>query len=182
MTTEQSISGCKKGDRKCQSALFNQYADKLFAVALRYTRDKNEAQDVLHEAFMKIFKSIVNFSGNEKNIEYWMKRIVVNEALQLKRKQNRIVLNNYDDTQSAIIQVQPEILSSLSVEEIKGLIADLPEDLRTVFNLYVVDQMNHKEICDLLNISESLSKTRLHRARTQIKNKIIQQNIVSNVG
>lgn len=182
MTTEQSISGCKKGDRKSQSVLFKLYADKLFAVGLRYTRDENEAQDILHEAFMKIFKSIVNFSGNDKNIEYWMKRIVINEALQLKRKQNKIVLNNYMDHQSAIIQVQPDILSSISVDEIKALILELPEDLKSVFNLYVVDQMSHKEICTYLDISESLSKTRLHRARTLIKNKIIQQNIVSNVG
>ena len=81
-----------------------------------------------------------------------------------------------------MINVRPEVISSLSVKEIKKLIEALPEDLKIVFNMFVVDQMNHKEICDLLDISESLSKTRLHRARNIIKEKIVEQNLISNVG
>ena len=68
MTTEQSIKGCKKGDRQCQAALFKEYADQLYPISLRYTRDQNEAQDILQDAFMKIFKKIRSFNGDSKNV------------------------------------------------------------------------------------------------------------------
>ena len=172
MNQKELIAGCLRGDRQCQIELFQQFSGKLLAVCIRYTRHRMEAEDILQDAFVKIFTNLEKYEG-KGSFEGWMRRIVVNTALKNYNKSSyqkeKIGLEDY---QEGILN--PEVLSSLHEEEILKLVSQLPDGYRVVFNLYVIEGFSHREIAEQLEIQESTSRSQLVKARKMLQSKITQ--------
>jgi len=168
--TEAIIRGCIKGKSKYFEALYKLYADKMFAVCRYYTKDYTEAEDILHEGFIKVFESITKFK-NTGSFEGWIRRIMVNTALEKFRKNNKMHFVsddniNIDDTK--IVNVESEI----SAKELFEMINELTPKYKMVFNLFALEGYSHKEISQMLGISEGTSKSNLARARIILKEKV----------
>ncbi len=168
MSLEQLLIACKKNDSKAQEQLYRQLSPKLFAVCLKYSRNYAEAQDNLQEGFLLIFKNIVKFDGRG-SFEGWAKRVVINNVLQQYRKNGflEIVTENIPDEADVIVETD-----AISLEYLLQIIQELPDRYRLVFNLFVIDGYNHKEISELLSIAIGSSKSNLARARLLLKEKI----------
>ena len=171
MTEEQLIKGCIRKDVACQRTLFEQYAGRLMTICLRYSCDKPEAEDMLQEAFIKIFSHIYQYKF-EGSFEGWMKRIVVNCALKAiqKKKTRFLEINNHDSVSPKTDSVA---LSHLSEDELIKLISNLPDGYRIVFNLYVMEGYSHDEIAAMLNIQAATSRSQLVKARKMLQKQIV---------
>jgi RNA polymerase sigma factor (sigma-70 family) len=170
VTENDIILGCINEDRECQRDLFNRYAGKMMTVCLRYARHRMEAEDILQDAFIKVFDNVKRFES-KGSFEGWVRRIVVNTALKNASRHSfqkevmgtdNIVENSED----------PTVLSKLSEDEILRLIQQLPDGYRIVFNLYCIEGYSHKEIGETLGIEESTSRSQLVKARNMLKNKV----------
>lgn len=152
--------------------LFRQYSGKLLAVCIRYTRHRMEAEDILQDAFIKIFKNLEKYEG-KGSFEGWMRRIAVNTALKNYNKSSfqkeKIGLEDYQENALA-----PEVIASLHEEELLKVVGELPDGYKAVFNLYVIEGYSHKEIADRLEIQESTSRSQLVKARKMLQSKITQ--------
>ena len=172
MDQNELITGCIRGNRQYQMALFQKYSGKLLAVCTRYTRHRMEAEDVLQDAFIKIFRNLEKFEG-KGSFEGWMRRIVVNTALKNYNKSSfkkeRIGLEDYQEA-----SMDQDVISSLYKEELLKVIEELPNGYRVVFNLYVIEGFSHREIAQELKIQESTSRSQLVKARKMLQSKITQ--------
>lgn len=168
MGLKKLIHGCKKRNIKAQSDVYQLFANKLFAVSLKYSRNVQEAEDNLQDAFITIFDKIDQFKF-KGSFEGWMKRIVINTALQTYRQKN--VLNLIETNLPEEVEVEIDE-DDISLEFLLKIVQELPERYRMVFNLYVLDGYSHKEISSLLGISEGTSKSNLSRARLILKEKV----------
>jgi len=171
LSEKELIAGVLKQHRHCQAEFFHRFAGKMMTVARRYTRNNAEAEDVLQDAFIKVFSKLdtFNFSGS---LEGWIRRIVVNTALKnIKKKSfsNELYLDTIDIGQI----IEPTAISDLNEEQLIKMIRKLPAGYSTVFNLYVIEGYSHKEIAKELCIQESTSRSQLLKAR-----KMLQQNII----
>jgi RNA polymerase sigma factor (sigma-70 family) len=170
VTENDIILGCINEDRQCQRELFNRYAGKMMTVCLRYARHRMEAEDILQDAFIKVFDNVKRFES-KGSFEGWIRRIVVNTALKNASRhgfQKEIMgTDNVVETSE-----DPTILSKLSEEEILGLIQQLPDGYRMVFNLYCIEGFSHKEIGETLGIEESTSRSQLVKARNMLQTKV----------
>ena len=173
MSLEKLIEKCKQGDLKAQSEVYQLFAGKLFALCLKYSKNYQEAQDNLQDGFITIFKKMhqYQFKGS---FEGWLKRIVVNTALQKYRKKN--VLNLISDEFPDKIEVEVDE-TTVSLDYLLRIIQELPNRYRLVFNMYVLDGYSHREIAEMLEISEGTSKSNLSRARQILKRKV-EQNVL----
>lgn len=171
MTEKELVKGCVREDRRCQQELFLRYSGKMLAVCLRYTRHRMEAEDILQDAFIKVFDNISKFEF-KGSFEGWIRRIVINTALKnyskKSFKQEQIGLENQPE-----LPLEPEIYNTLQEEELLRLISRLPDGYRVVFNLYAVEGYSHKEIADLLGIQESTSRSQLVKARKMLQGMIV---------
>ena len=169
MSLERLIKNCIKQDAQAQSQLYKQYASKLFTLCLKYSRNYAEAEDNLHDAFITVFSKI-NQYNNKGSFEGWLKRIAINTSLQRYRENVGV----YDITDEGNIEdVSVDINDKdFSIDFLLGLIQELPDRYRLVFNLYVLDGYTHVEISELINISIGTSKSNLARARLILKDKI----------
>ncbi|HEY6977952.1 MAG TPA: sigma-70 family RNA polymerase sigma factor [Chitinophagaceae bacterium] len=172
MTEEQLIKGCIRHDVECQRILFDQYAGHMMTICLRYSCDRPEAEDILQEAFIKIFSHLSQYKF-EGSFEGWMKRIVVNCALKMIQKK-RIRFSEINNQDLTSTQTDPDALSNLTEDELLKLISNLPDGYRIVFNLYVMEGYNHDEIAALLRIQPTTSRSQLVKAR-----KLLQKQIMS---
>ncbi|MBW3467233.1 RNA polymerase sigma factor [Arthrospiribacter ruber] len=175
-TTERDLlKGCLKGERKAQQQLYEQYSGKFLAICIRYVKDRDLAEDVMIEGFMKIFEKLTQFE-EKGSFEGWMKRIIVTQSLLTLRNNKNL---NMEVTMDSTLQVSDAIyeLTHLETSELLELIKELPVGYRTVFNLYAIEGYSHAEIADLLGITESTSKSQLNRARNVLKQKIADQQI-----
>ncbi len=168
MSLEKLINKCKRKDIKAQSEIYQLFSGKLFALCLKYSRNYQEAQDNLQNGFILIFEKIeqYNFKGS---FEGWLKRIIINTALQTYREKNVLNLVTEEIPDKVEIEIDDE---QVSLDFLLKLIQELPDRYRMVFNLYVLDGYPHKEIANMLNISEGTSKSNLSRARVILRNKI----------
>jgi RNA polymerase sigma-70 factor (ECF subfamily) len=169
MSLERLIARCVNNDRKAQEEIYRIYSGKLFGLCLKYSRDRAEAEDNLQDGFITIFKKIEQFK-HKGSFEGWMKRIVINTTLQKYREKN--VLNLVQDSEIRDeVEVEVEE-NNISLDYLLGVIQDLPNQYRLVFNLYVLDGYSHKEVAEALQISEGTSKSNLSRARSILKKRI----------
>tara|TARA_R110000796_G_scaffold183498_2_gene300088 strand:+ start:189724 stop:190272 length:549 start_codon:yes stop_codon:yes gene_type:complete len=168
LSLEELINNCKKGNRKAQEQLYRDYSRVLFGVCLKYSRNKTEAEDNLHDSFMTIFKKIdqFNFKGS---FEGWIKRITVNTVLQKYRKETSLSL--VPDNIEQEVEVDSGYLD-ISLPTLLKYIQDLPNKYRLTFNMYVLDGYSHSEISELLGTSTGTSKSNLARARMILRDKI----------
>ena len=166
MTEKELIQGCKNEDRQAQKLLYERYAPRFFALCKRYVKTPEDAEDVLVEGFFKIMTRIDQYTG-EGNFEGWMRRIMVNESLMFLRKANKrpyteeIVNLEHTDHYN--------VVDELAAQDILRLLDRLPEGYRTVFNLYVLEGLKHREIAELLGISINTSKSQLILAKKRMQ-------------
>jgi RNA polymerase sigma factor (sigma-70 family) len=184
LVDELIIEGCIAGKRDAQSALYRKYSSVMLAICLRYAQTRDEAEDILSEAFLKIFTNIRSYR-KEGSFEGWMKRIMINHALNYYRKNRKNPFIEDIDTISEKDILNEDVQSSdhapVSAEVLTSLIQMLPRGYRMVFNLYVFEEFSHKEIAVMLNISENTSKTQLLKARKMLRRKLFDLNLVKNV-
>lgn len=177
MTLDKLIIQCKKQDAKAQGELYNQYSAVLFAICLRYSPNYAEAEDNLQDAFLTIFKKVGQYNG-KGSFEGWMKRVTVNTVLQKYRKQRTFkILDEGQIEDEADIEIDEE---TIPLDYLLKIIQELPDRYRLVFSMYVMDGYQHKEIADLLGISDGTSKSNLARARMILKTKIEDYNTHNN--
>ena len=171
------IKECLRKNTQAHEELYNKYSRKMFAICYRYTANYHTAEDILQESFIKIFDNLKSYKG-EGSFEGWMKKIVINSALAnfRKKKNNNISI---DDDNTFEIAIEENPFNILSAQEIIGMIQSLPNGYREVLNLYIIDGYAHKEISEMLNISEANSKLRLNRARNILKNILSQSKNLS---
>lgn len=168
--SKQLVEQCQRGNAFAQKRLYDQYANRLFRVSLRYVRNEPEAEEVLMNGFLKVFRAIGNFTYRDDNgLEAWLRRIVVNEALQYLRAHRHLPLFQADEDAESQPDSVPLPDTNLDAERIYALIRELPPGYRTVFNLYVIEGYTHREIAEQLSISENTSKSQLSKARALLQ-------------
>ncbi|MHA7101080.1 RNA polymerase sigma-70 factor (ECF subfamily) [Roseivirga pacifica] len=175
------IQKCIKGNLKAQRELYDRYAAKLMPMAMRYAKSQEDAEDILQDAFIKIFNSLESFR-KEAQFLTWMKRIVINTAINHNRK--KLYQQPMLDIEKTPLHVEKElVISQLHFSELMAMFQKLPVGCRTVFNLYAIEGYAHKEIAEMLEISEGTSKSQFARARTLLKQMIeeAERVITSNV-
>ncbi len=170
MKTEDQtlVEGCLRRDSQCQRQLYENYKVLLFRICLRYAKDRPQAEDMLQEGFVKIFTDLHQFRA-EGNLGAWMRRVMVNVALQYLRREKRFKF--VDDTMIADTHYQTTdgLYAKLDAQRLTQLLQQLPVGYRTVFNLYVVEGYSHKEIAQELTISVSTSKSQLFKAKAALR-------------
>ena len=171
-TIDDLLEGCKKSHPKMQQLLYEMLAPRMFGICMRYAKDRYEAEDILQAGFVKVFQKISDFRG-DGSFEGWIKRIMVNTAIELYRKNQRMLtIVTIDEVYN---EAHPTLnINNLEAKDLLNLIQNLPLAYRVVFNMYAIEGYTHKEIAEQLNISESASKTQLSRARTLLKQQIKQ--------
>ncbi len=177
MNEQLLVENCKQGQSSAQHLLYQKYADALYATTFRYLGERMEAEDAATEAFIKIFGNIHNFEWRgERSLWYWMKRIAVNEALMKIRKRKQMEIISIDGAAPVYFGAEQEqVLSNMSVNEIMAVIHTMPIGYRTVFNLYIFEDMSHAEIATHLGISEVTSRSQLYKARKLLQEYILKQ-------
>ena len=176
MGLKDLIYKCKKQDRNAQEQLYRLYAGKLFGLCLKYSDNRQQAEDNLQDGFVTIFEKISQYK-DAGSFEGWMKRIIINTALQKHRQQKVYGITNEDHLREDEVEVESE---DLSVDFLLECVQALPDRYRQVFNLYVLDGYSHKEIAEMLNISEGTSKSNLARARMALKDRIEKNQNIQN--
>jgi len=171
------IEKCIEWDRHAQNVLYNKYASTMFAVCCRYSRNTEEAEDVLQEGFMKVFEHINKFR-KEGSLEGWIRRIMVNTAIQkFRNRKNELKVVDLESSHAELNQFYTDdILSQIGAKELIGMIQNLPPAYQMVFNLYVFEGLKHREIAEQLGVSEGTSKSNLFDARA-----ILQKNITGSL-
>ena len=171
LTDEQLLYQCLNNNRKAQNILYKKFSPKLFGTCLRYSKNNTDAEDILQEGFIKIFKYLKDFR-NEGHFEGWMRKIMVTTALNFYKRKS--LLNKEVDPEfvNAPSMSVPDVISLLSSEELLSMIQELPDGYRMVFNLNTIEGYSHKEIGKIMNISVNTSKSQLSRARNSLQNKI----------
>lgn len=165
------------GDRRAQHQLFNMFSPKMLGVCRQYLKNNDLAEEVMLSGFLKMFAHLQDFK-NEGSFEGWIRRIMVNESIsQLRKDKNLNFISN--ETIENTTEYSTYIETELEEAEIQKLIDSLPDGYKTVFVLYAVEGYKHSEIAELLQISESTSKTQLFKARKLLQNKVNKQNNIS---
>ena len=164
------IKACSNGDHNAFNKIYNKYSGIMYSICLRYMNSHNDAQDALQEGFIKVYNKISSYSFSG-SFEGWMKRIFINTSIELIRKKK--YHQDIDYLKESEIKMTSKIeIGSMDAKKMIDLIQKLPQGYRTVFNMYVIDGYSHKEISEVLSISESTSKSQLFKARKQLQIKL----------
>lgn len=173
MTEEELASKCRQADNKARKELYERYGGSLMAICLRYIGDRESAKDVLHDGFIRIFQSMGQFTyQGEGSLKAWLSKVMVNEALGYLRRHTQMTqqevlmeeVPDNPDTDESVCNIPHRVLMRM--------ISELPEGYRTVFNLYVFEGRSHKEIAQVLGITEHTSSSQFYRAKTLMIRKI----------
>jgi RNA polymerase sigma factor (sigma-70 family) len=172
---EEIINKCREENSGAQTALYNLFSRKMYGVCLRYAKDSAEAEDILQEAFVRVFNKIKQFEF-KGSFEGWMRRIMVNTALEKFRKHDRLYpveeMKIYESTEWV-----EDTISTITANDLLRIIQELPPRYKMVFNLFAIEGYSHQEIGEMMNISEGTSKSNLSRARV-----ILQKSVAENFG
>lgn len=163
------LAGCHKEDAQSQRILYDLFKGRLMGLCRRYTANREEAKDVLQEAFIKIFRKIHQLTDPDK-LEAWLKSITVNTAIDHFRRKRIVPMNPIDE--SMIEVMHDDVVPAVTDEILVFLVSQLPDGCRLIFNLYVVEGYSHKEIAEHLQITEGTSRSQLNYAKTTLKNKL----------
>lgn len=171
---QQLIKACRRGQPRAQRELYQRYVQAMYHVALRLVGERTRAEDVVQEAFMRVFRQLDQYRG-EATIGSWIKRITINTALNELRRTRHLSFTNLDGLENLEVHTENPRPATFSVREIHQGIQDLPEGSRVVLSLYLLEGYQHQEISQILNISVSTSKSQYHRAK-----KLLQDILVKN--
>lgn len=168
MLTKEIEEQFTKGNRKAFDVVYAAFSGAMFALCLRYTRCADDAQDVLQEAFIKVYRSCGQYS-TDRPLAAWIKTITINTALSYIKKNYRFELHEDDDffDEQHEIRFDAEDQEQLK-KKLLQILNELPDGYRTIFNLFVIENLTHKEIAEYLSISESTSKTQYFKAKKMI--------------
>ncbi|MBP6090666.1 MAG: RNA polymerase sigma factor [Crocinitomicaceae bacterium] len=169
------IIECVNGNVKAQRFLFDKFAPKMLAVCMRYTKNKSDAEDVLQDAFIKVFKNIGAFK-NEGSLEGWIRRIMVNTSLDQIRKNNKFLKDTELDAVSYKLEKTDFSFDNLETEDLLKMINNMPNGYKIVFNMFAIEGYSHQEIASTLGVSENTSKSQYLRARSYLKNELEKIN------
>jgi RNA polymerase sigma-70 factor (ECF subfamily) len=164
------VLACQENKPAAQQELYDMFKSKMFGICLRYAGSYDDAQDILQEGFLKVFEKIRQF-GFKGAFEGWIRKIMVNTALEKYRLHYRQVPLNENITEIEYEQ-ESDIHAEIDMHELVKIIQDLSPRYRIVFNLYALEGYSHKEISDMLQITEGTSKSNLSRARTILQEKV----------
>ena len=165
------IEGCRAGDRKMQEMLYQRFSGKMFSVCLRYSGNNDDAQDLLQEGFIKIYKNLDKYRG-DGSFEGWIRRIFVNTSIEHYRKKSALQ-KAIDPAEVMVEDKEWNVLDDLAEGDIIKLIQQLSPGYKLVFNMHVIEGYSHKEIGEILGINEGTSKSQLARAKTVLKKMIL---------
>ncbi|MES2389820.1 MAG: sigma-70 family RNA polymerase sigma factor [Bacteroidota bacterium] len=174
-TEEELIEGCKANKARYQEALYNKYGSVMMGICLRYAYTSFEAEDIFHDAFIKVFKNMQAYKG-AGSFEGWMKHIFVNTAINHFHKNKKRYYHGDLEDAGDMPQSDQDTLSQIDADELLDLIARLPEGYRMVFNLFAIEGYGHKEISEMLGISEGTSKSQLAKARAYLKKSLLKHH------
>lgn len=177
MTDENLVKECVSGNTIAQKKFYDMFARKMMGVCLRYTNNYEEAQDVLQDGFIKIFNKLPMFES-KGSLEGWVRRIMVNTALDAYRKGKKHQKNVDVDSVSFLLDSDDYTIESLNAEDLLKVIQSIPEGYRVVFNLFAIEGYSHKEIAEQLGVTESTSKSQYSRAKKMLRKILIDRNIV----
>ena len=173
---KEILDGCRNDDRKAQERLYRNYYRAMMSLCLRYTKNEEDALEVLNTGFLKIFRNIHRYEAVKASLFTWMRTIIVNSCLDfITSKQKQPQAGELDH--AAEVGIPPEAISKTKSVELLRLIRELPPATQAVFNLYITEGYNHKEIGKLMNISEGTSKWHLSEARKILQKKIREQQL-----
>jgi RNA polymerase sigma factor (sigma-70 family) len=170
-TIEDLIQKCRAGERKAQELLYKQFASKMLGVCMRYATDRMEAEDMLQNGFIRVFQKISDFRG-EGSFEGWVRRIMVHCSIEHYRKHHKMLQMVDMESEGIEQSVNPVAVANLDAKDLMVLIQRLSPGYRMVFNLYAIEGYSHREIGEIMGISEGASKSQLSRARTVLKEQI----------
>lgn len=168
------IEGCIEGDRSAQYTFYKQYARAMYNICYRITNDPDDAEDVLQEAFLSAFRNMHTYKG-EASIGAWLKRIVINASINHIKKQKLM----YEPIEDSHFEEEPVISDDqlvLEIDRVRRAIHRLPDGFRMVFSLYLLEGYDHKEIAEILGITESTSKSQYNRAKKKLR-EILKERI-----
>lgn len=169
---EELIAGCGNGERQLQRELYERYSRQMLVVCMRYAKSQQEAEDVLQEAFIKVFDHIKKFR-KDSSLGYWIKKIVINTALNHRRK--KLYLYPMVDVQDINLSQGPDFpLADIHFKDLLNMIQELPTGCQVIFNLYAIEGYKHHEIAQMLEINEGTSKSQYARAKNLLKEKLTE--------
>ncbi|WP_291911178.1 RNA polymerase sigma factor [Chitinophaga sp. CB10] len=174
---ENVVDRCKKGDVRAFREIYDAYSAAMYNICLRMTNQVSDAEDVLQEAFIQVYRSIGKLE-KDASLTAWIKRIVVNHCLNYLRRK-KVYFEEVGEVEVSEEQGLDEAQFSYTVAAVKSAITALPTGYRTVLNLYLFENYSHKEIADMLGISESTAKTQYMRAKEKVRQIVNQQNIMN---
>jgi len=169
---QEVIAGCRKGDRKMQKRLYDQYCSQMLVVCFRYSKLKSEAEDIMQESFIKVFDHIKDFRG-ESPLKFWIKRIMINTALNYHRSK-LFLYPMVDVTEMKEKDHQEVEATDFHFKDLLQMIQSLPMGCQVIFNLYAIEGYKHDEIAKMLEISPGTSKSQYARARKILQGKLIE--------
>ena len=173
----QLIEACKKGDRAAQKALYDRLAPRMFPVCIRYIGDRALAEDTLQDGFITLFTKLASYKG-DGSFEGWARRIFVTTALMYLRKKDALKMSDDLEVAKGLKTEMTGQIANIGYKELMEMVMSLPTGFRTVFNMYAVEGYSHKEIADILGISEVTSRTQYSRARAILQSKIKERENV----
>lgn len=179
ITDNELVEACLKGSADAQRLLFERYSGRMMGLCLRYAGSREEAEDMLQEGFIRVFEKLDKFSGTGA-FSGWMSTVIVNSALIMIRKKKREGYQEDIDEVSDLRNDEVDVLSQMSANELMAVVQQMPQGYRTVFNLFAIEGYAHKEIADMLDITESTSKTQFHKAKAFLRKELEKLNISSN--
>ena len=165
------IESCIKGDRSAQKVIYDRLAPRMFPVCIRYVGDRELAQDILQDGFVTLFTRLDTYKG-EGSFEGWARKIFVTTALMELRKKDALKMSEDLETVRGMKTETTTQLQNIGYKDLMKVITQLPTGFRTVFNMYAIEGYSHKEIGEILGISETTSRTQLSRARIWLQNKL----------
>ena len=172
---EELIDACRQGDRTAQKELFNLLSPRMYAVCLRYAGNSDDAKDILQDGFVTVFSRLDSYSGSG-SFEGWARKIFVNTALMHLRKNDALKFGEDISEARGLSSEGMDAVGQIGYKQLLALISSLPDDARTIFNLYVVEGYSHKEISRMLGIPEATSRSKLQRARMRLQELIKKMN------
>jgi RNA polymerase sigma-70 factor (ECF subfamily) len=178
MSEEQLVKKCLEKDALAQKHLFDSYSKKMMGVCLRYSKDSDEAQDVLQMGFIKVFEKL-DMYNQMGSLEGWIRKIIVNTALDNIRK-NKKFINDVEIEKVAyqMYNHNENAVDILSTQDLLDVIQNMPLGFKTVFNMYVIEGYSHKEIAEELNVSVNTSKSQLSRAKVYLQKILINEKVI----
>lgn len=171
------IESCIQGDRAAQKVLYDHLAPRMFPLCIRYVGDRILAEDILQDGFITLFTHLDSYKG-DGSFEGWARKIFVTTALMSLRKKDALKMSEDLETIQGMKTETVSQIQSIGYKDLMKIVMTLPPGFRTVFNMYAIEGFSHKEIAQMLGISETTSRTQLSRARIWLQNKI---KVIENV-